>query len=185
MNYIGKLRPVSDTDLELMRNWRNAPEVRANMYTRHEITLEEHRAWWIRTSERQDQAYFMYEFEQRPLGIVGFTKIDTINRNCSWAFYSAPNAPRGTGSRMEFLAIEHVFCTLALHKLYCEVLGFNTAVIQMHEKFGFSVEGCLREHHKVDGFYTDIVLLAQFSDEWAKIRGAIEAKLIARLRSRV
>ena len=59
MNEIGTLRSVADAEVELMRTWRNEPAVRKNMFTQHEISREEHLAWWKKTKERTDQKYFM------------------------------------------------------------------------------------------------------------------------------
>lgn len=177
MDNLGTLRHIRTAELELMRSWRNAPEVRANMYTRHEISLEEHLAWWEKTSQRDDQTYFMYEHEGSPRGIVGITAIDRVNSNCSWAFYAAPHAPRGTGSRMEFLALEHVFGQLKLHKLHCEVLAFNEPVIKLHQKFGFNVEGVFKEHHLNGTAYVDIFRLGLLDREWASQRDVILQKL--------
>ena len=106
---IGILRPFVYDELELVREWRNAPSVRSNMYSRHEISAEEHLSWWERTRNRSDQRYLMYEYAGTPLGVVAFTGIDPVNENSSWAFYSSPNAVRGTGSRMEILALDHAF----------------------------------------------------------------------------
>lgn len=179
MNTLGKLRAIQDDELSLMLSWRNAPAVRANMYTRHEISEDEHRAWWSRTCQRTDQSYFMYEHETQPLGIVGITAIDMVNSNCSWAFYASPQAPKGTGSRMEYLALEYVFGSLELNKLYCEVLAFNTPVIKLHQKFGFVVEGVLRQHHQVDGEFIDIHRLGLLQAEWARKRMEMLNKLTA------
>lgn len=183
MNSLGQLRPIQDRELSLMLSWRNAPAVRANMYTRHVISEQEHVAWWSRTSQRADQLYFMYENASQPLGIVGITSIDTMNSNCSWAFYAAPGAPKGTGSRMEYLALEHVFSELKLHKLYCEVLAFNTPVIKLHRKFGFVDEGILRQHHQVDGKYIDIQRLGLLQPEWGDKQVEMLSKLTSILKS--
>lgn len=182
MPSIGTLRPIATSELELMRSWRNAPGVRANMYTRHEISADEHRAWWERTQQRLDQQYFMYEFSGKPVGIVGFTAIDHVNGNCSWAFYAAPDAVKGTGSRMEVLALDHAFCDLKLHKLYCEVLSFNTPVIKLHQKFGFQLEGIFREHHRGDDAFVDIYRLGLLSTEWLAKRAEMITKLTAQIR---
>lgn len=134
-------------------------------------------AWWERTRQRTDQYYFMYEDWSIPLGIVGFTMVDRVNSNCSWAFYASPDAPRGTGSRMEFLALDEVFSNMRLHKLYCEVLAFNMPVIGLHRKFGFRIEGTFRGQHLRDGAFVDIVRLGILSQEWAHRRGAMQAVL--------
>lgn len=160
-----------------MLSWRNAPNVRANMYTRHEISIDEHLAWWSRVQSRTDQKYFMYEVGGVPSGIVGFMGIDTESRNSSWAFYASSDAPKGTGSKMEFLALEYAFHQLSLHKLYCEVLSFNSPVIKLHQKFGFTVEGIFREHHKVDEVFVDVYRLGLFSREWEEHRVVMRDKI--------
>jgi len=177
MTDLGHLRDIRESELDLMLSWRNAPSVRANMYTRHEISAAEHQAWWQRTAQRDDRRYFMYERDGVPSGIVGFTAIDHVNGNCSWAFYAATDAARGTGSRMEYLALEHVFETMGLRKLYCEVLAFNAAVITLHRKFGFQVEGRFREHHAADGEHVDIFRLGLLAPEWAVRRQEMLGKL--------
>ncbi len=181
MNRFGKLRSVADHEVACMREWRNMPAVRKNMYTRHEISAEEHAQWWARTSARADQAYAMYENAAgRACGVVGMTQIDRTHLNCSWAFYTAPEAPRGTGSCMEFLAIERAFLDWGMHKLCCEVLDFNTPVIKMHRKFGFQIEGVLRQQHQVDGTFHDIYRMGLLASEW---RGGCRAAMLERLLS--
>jgi UDP-4-amino-4,6-dideoxy-N-acetyl-beta-L-altrosamine N-acetyltransferase len=174
---LGLLREVCTNDLEMILAWRNAPSVRANMYTRHEISLQEHFAWWQRLQLRDDQQYFIYEYNGKPTGVVGFNEIDLINSISSWAFYSAPDAPKGTGSRMEFLALDHAFTAMRLHKLACEVLAFNSAVIKLHQKFNFQVEGVLREHHLIRDEYVDIYKMGILSREWGSHRAFMYKKL--------
>lgn len=183
MNKFGILRGIEDEELELMRAWRNEPAVRANMYTRHEISREEHLTWWEKTKIRTDQKYFMYEMTGVPVGIAAFTGIDIRSQNSAWAFYASPSAPKGTGSRMEFLMLEHAFNELQLHKLYCEVLAFNASVIKLHQKFGFNVEGVFRQQHKVNDDFVDIYRLGIFASEWREHRQAMHEKLIAQKRT--
>ena len=180
---LGCLRVIKPMELELMLSWRNAPSVRANMYSRHEISLAEHRAWWERIQTRSDQQYYMYEYQGTALGIVAFNGIDEVNRNSSWAFYSSPDAPKGTGSRMEYLALEHAFSGIRLHKLCCEVLAFNAPVIRLHEKFGFKVEGILRDQHMKDDSFVDIYRLGMLASEWATKRDLMLNKLLHLLNS--
>lgn len=170
MQEFGKLRNIRDAELKLMLSWRNAPNVRKNMYTRHEISLDEHLLWWASVQKNDSQEYLIFEQNGEPLGVVGFGDIDSRSMNASWAFYASPDAPKGTGSKMEFLALEYAFKHLGLHKLYCEVLAFNTPVIRLHEKYGFQVEGIMREHHKLDDAYVDIYKLGILSPEWVNKR---------------
>jgi len=147
------------------------------MYTQHEISREEHLAWWEGAVNRPENLYLMYEYDDRPLGVVYFNKIDKASENAAWGFYASPEAPRGTGSKMEFLALDYAFNNLRLHKLYCEVLAYNSAVIKLHGKFGFSQEGIFKEQFKRGGNYIDIYRLGMLSSDWRKVRSEIEFKI--------
>lgn len=166
MKELGVLRKMSRGDLEQILEWRNAPSVAEKMYTRHKISLEEHREWWEKTRGDKRCQYFIYESYGFAKGVVSFTDINISNRNCFWAFYADPDAAKGTGSCMEFLALDHAFRELCLEKISCEVLAFNKPVIGLHQKFGFVVEGVFRGHHFWDGEFVDIWRLGLMRSEW-------------------
>jgi UDP-4-amino-4,6-dideoxy-N-acetyl-beta-L-altrosamine N-acetyltransferase len=162
-----------------MRTWRNASGVRANMYTQHEISTEEHLAWWQRTCQNAGHQYFMYVYNTAPTGIASLNGIDRDSLCSSWAFYVSPDAPRGSGSRLEFLMLDHAFATLGLNKLHCEVLAFNTAVIKMHQKFGFREEGIFRHQYKNGDRFVDIHRLGILAEEWNAMRQDMHERLLS------
>lgn len=174
---MAQLREIRDDEVELMLDWRNAPTVRRHMYNSHVIQREDHVEWWKHTKANIDSEYFMYEDNERPIGIVAFTGINRAQSNSSWAFYAAPDAPRGTGSQMELLALDYAFGELDLHKLYCEVLSTNHAVVRLHEKFGFNIEGTFREQFRQEGMFIDIVRLGILKREWLVARPALAEKI--------
>lgn len=170
MGSVGLLRSIGFQDLDLILSWRNAPQVRKNMYSQHEITREEHLEWWRGIASSGDKKYFIYELNGAPHGVVGITDINQNHNTCSWAFYSSESAPRGIGSCMELLALEYIFYNLKIYKLNCEVFQFNAPVLRMHTKFGFIVEGVFQKGYLLDGERVDIVRLALFSNKWAEHR---------------
>ena len=174
---ISRLRPMSDGDLDMVREWRNAPAIRENMYTSHEISRQEHIAWWEKTKAAIDSRYLIYETNNVPIGVISFNKIDRTNNNAFWAFYASPEAKRGTGSQMELLALDFAFTELNLHKLSCEVLGFNSRVVRLHQKFGFLIEGTFREQFAKDGQWHDVYRLGILACEWRKLRDEIRSRL--------
>ena len=178
---IGTLRPMQDSDLKMVLSWRNAPDVRKNMYTQQEITLASHRQWWEKTKTDPSCQYFIFEAGGTAIGAVNFTEISSIHKTAFWGFYTGPEAPRGTGSRMELLALDHAFGPLALNKLCCEVLGFNQAVISLHHKFGFSEEGLFKAQKNLNNRYEDVHRLAIFAHDWAAARPKLLAKILGRL----
>ncbi|WP_367987885.1 UDP-4-amino-4,6-dideoxy-N-acetyl-beta-L-altrosamine N-acetyltransferase [Vibrio sp. NTOU-M3] len=169
--------PLSPNDLDMILEWRNAPEVRSKMYTSHEISLEEHKAWFKRLKEDKTKAYFLAQLNGKAVGVVGFSEINIVHRIATWAFYTSPNAPRGTGSLMEYYALEYAFTALKLHKLRCEVLGFNQVVVKLHKKFGFIEEGKHRDAFFDGQAYHDIVHLGILAQEWEAVKSDLQTKL--------
>lgn len=168
------LRVMRDDDVERVRYWRNLERVRRNMYTDHLISDDEHRAWFESVRDRPDTRLLIYEEESIPIGFVSFTGINIRDQRATWAFYiGAESVRRGAGSRMEFLALDYAFDSLALRKLTCEVLAFNHSVVKMHRKFGFVEEGVLREHVRKSDRFEDVIQLAIFSNMWKEQRSRL------------
>lgn len=172
------LRPMLDIDKDLILAWRNSERVRRNMYTDHLITQQEHDAWFTRASKDAKSAYFVFLHQDKPIGFVSFTNIDNVHGRCYWAFYlGETDVPRGCGAAMEYLALDHAFSVMKIRKLCCEVFAFNSAVIKMHQKFGFIQEGRLAKHHLKNGQYEDIVCLAKFASDWETERTKLKQRI--------
>lgn len=175
------LRSLTEEDLPFVRAWRNAPEVRQNMYSRHEISEAEHRTWFHRMEQDPQALWFIHEDEAGQAdGVVYFTQYRPSNGSAFWGFYAGTGAKPGVGVIMEFDALELAFSELGLHKLNCEVLVSNTQVVNLHQKCGFSQEGLFRDFHFDGEHYVDVVRLGILASEWAARREGIQAR-IARL----
>jgi UDP-4-amino-4,6-dideoxy-N-acetyl-beta-L-altrosamine N-acetyltransferase len=161
---------MTRADLDTVLEWRNRPDVRANMYTNHVISCDEHSAWWGRTEKDTTKRYFVFVLDGAPSGVIAFTEISERHRTATWAFYSSNPQRRGIGTLMEEAALDYAFRTLGLEKLSCEVLGFNTPVVKFHRKFGFRVEGLFRKQYLTDDGYTDVFRLALFRKDWEAMR---------------
>lgn len=174
-----RLRDVQEGDQEQMRRWRNLDEVARYMYTAHEITIEEHGAWFRSMLDDHSSKYWIIEWNSEGVGVANLYAIDPRHRRCGWAFYLASPGVRGhgVGSMVEYLVLKHVFEDLELNKLCCEVLASNEAVVAMHKRFGFGQEGYFREHVVKDGGPHDVVFLAMLRSDWLEQRPAIEQRL--------
>ena len=163
---------------DLILPWRNAPEVRRVMYTRHLISDEEHRAWFegIQADPRRC-SYLHISAAGTPDGVVNFTDIDTVQRAAFWGFYTRPDAPPGTGTCILFEALDYAFGELGLYKLNAEVLDGNPASLQLHEKCGFKVEGTFRAQYFDGEQRLDVIRLGLLADEWAERRDAVCARI--------
>lgn len=173
------LRPLTEEDLPLVRAWRNAPEVRRNMYTKHEITEAEHQAWFGMLMDDQRSRWFIHENAVgQPDGVVYFTDLQPLNRSAFWGFYAAPNAPLGTGTRLGWDALEKAFSGMELHKLNAEAMANNEESLRFQKKLGFCEEGLFRDFHLDGQSYVDVVRLGILDTEWALKREEIRTRIV-------
>jgi UDP-4-amino-4,6-dideoxy-N-acetyl-beta-L-altrosamine N-acetyltransferase len=158
--------------------WRNAPEVRLNMFTKHEITAAEHKAWFARLKDDATASWFIHEDATgQSDGVVYFTQLRSSSRNAFWGFYVAPNALPGTGTRLGLDALDHAFTVLRLHKLNAEAIASNVASLRFQEKIGFKEEGQFRDFHFDGKNYVNVVRLGILTTEWRVKRDEIQARI--------
>lgn len=172
------LRRLAEQDLELVLDWRNSEQVRANMFTDRIISFDEHRKWFQNLQQSGTAQTMVFEYLQKPYGIVNITQISQQNQTCYWGFYMGePDRPKGLGTVMGYLAIEYIFNTLDMRKLYAEVLDFNTISQNYHEKLGFQQEGHLVEHVWKNGSYRDVFLNSLFRKRWTVLREPLRSSI--------
>jgi len=177
------LTAICEDDLEIILKWRNEQAVRKNMYTSHEITWNEHLEWFASIQTDDSQLFYMFNDGSGDVGVIYYSQYQPDRGNAFWGFYASPDAPAGTGLRMEYAALTHAFENLKLHKLNCEVIAYNREVINLHLKTGFIEEGIIRDFHYSAGQYHDVVRMGMLDSEWIKVKEKLSQR-IARLESR-
>lgn len=131
------VRPMQLADLDQVRAWRNAPDIRKHMRNTHEISAAEHQTWFERATNDPGKALLIFESALRSLGFVQFDGIKT-GKLAEWGFYTAPDAPKGTGSKLGKAALDYAFNNLKLHAVFGRAKPDNTASINFHQKLGFT-----------------------------------------------
>ncbi|WP_211238786.1 UDP-4-amino-4,6-dideoxy-N-acetyl-beta-L-altrosamine N-acetyltransferase [Guyparkeria sp. SB14A] len=168
----GGLRRMHAGDLDRVLAWRNHPEVRRYMYTQHVIGRDEHQAWFERAHADPSKHLLVFEREGQPGGFVNVTIVDEIARRAEWGFYLAPDARRGSGSRLGEQTLAYVFGDLKLHKLCGEALAYNERSVRFHERLGFRQEARLRDHHFDGSRYHDVIGFGLLAAEWLRGSGS-------------
>ncbi|WP_018145936.1 UDP-4-amino-4,6-dideoxy-N-acetyl-beta-L-altrosamine N-acetyltransferase [Thioalkalivibrio sp. AKL6] len=165
------LRPLAADDLEMVRAWRNHPDVRRFMYTQHTVERDEHEGWFEVAASNPDKNLLIFERGGVPSGFVNVTIADPSARRAEWGFYLAPNAEKGSGFLLGQLALGHVFRDLGQHKLCGEALAYNHRSIRFHERLGFRQEACLRDHHFDGNQFHDVIGFGLLATEWLEEKG--------------
>jgi UDP-4-amino-4,6-dideoxy-N-acetyl-beta-L-altrosamine N-acetyltransferase len=161
----GIVRRMNADDLARVLGWRNHPDVRAFMFTQHEISAEEHALWFARAEADPARHLLIYELAGEPLGFASLARQDESGA-ADWGFYLAPGAPRGAGTGLGAAVLDHAFAVLRLDEVRGEALAFNTASIRMHEKLGFRRQGERRQPDDRGGGDHAVICFVLRRDEW-------------------
>jgi UDP-4-amino-4,6-dideoxy-N-acetyl-beta-L-altrosamine N-acetyltransferase len=174
-----ELKKVELDDIELIRMWRNSKDVSQYMYSENMISSDQQLQWFNKIKTDNTSEYWIIMFDQKKIGLASITGINSILQSCYWAFYLGDLSIRGAGigGKVEYKILEHVFESLKLNKLRCEVLVSNENVIKMHEKYGFRREAFYREHVIKNGVKIDVVGLAILKSEWDFLKSNLKSKI--------
>lgn len=156
---------MQEADLERVLSWRNDPKIRRNMYSRHEISFEEHARWFAKASQQPERHLLVFEMNKTPLGFVNIHQIAN-GGIADWGFYAAPEASKGTGRALGQATLRYAFSVLKLHKLCGQAIGFNEQSIRLHLNLGFQREGVLRQQYFDGQQYHDVVCFGLLVSEW-------------------
>lgn len=161
----GSIRSVQMEDIELILTWRNHPDVRRFMFSQSEISIDEHRAWYEKSSIDPRRHLLVYEEGDVPLGFANVTEISE-GGVADWSFHVSPSAPRGTGTRLGLSLLDYSFSVLRLHKVCGQVLDYNERSIKLHQRLGFVQEGFLQDQFYDGRGYCSIYCFGLISSNW-------------------
>lgn len=174
------LRELCHFDRSRLLSWRNRPDVRAGMYTDHEISEHEHNAWFARRLADSPKTHWILVANSQPIGLIAMTNIE--HGRGSMAYYIGEQEFRGKGygAAGEYLVLEKAFTDLKLRKVWCEVLATNEGPIALHKRFGFTHEATLL-NHVVKGHMTyNVIGLGLMAEQWLASRDEHRQRLTAK-----
>ena len=181
MGQMLKLIEIDELDLQTLMYWRMLPGVTKYMYTEPQLTIEMQNKWFEGINNDPTCKHWIIKLENKKIGIVNLTNIDTQNSRCSWGHYIADPLLRGKGIGriLEYNIYDYVLLELKLNKLMVEILAFNEHAISLHEKCGSQIEGILRQHIKKGNNYYDLVVMGILREKWIEQRKNLDYKKIS------
>lgn len=162
-------RPVVLEDAAMMLEWRNREPVRRGMFHSRAFTLEEQIPWLRSRIESDSSFYFIFQFQGRPAGVFGVYDVDPGQGVGEWVYFMGPRfpeLPKGAGAAMEFIALDTFFYEVGIRRLWGRTLKSNERVWRIHQRFGFRIEGAMREHAVKDGELIDMLIVGLLEREW-------------------
>ncbi|MBL4930350.1 GNAT family N-acetyltransferase [Clostridium paridis] len=171
-----KLIPLNYGHIETLYNW-NLHEKELENFTCRPIikyeSLQEYLSSTInRISEGKIKVYVLVEEKtNKPLGRISLFDFNKRNHSAEFGYY-LPKVYRGKG--LGKILLSDLLKTiweqdeLNLNKVYATTSSNNIASIKLLEKFGFKLDGVLREHYWINDARYNQLIYSMLKYEWTK-----------------
>lgn len=160
------LRPVEESDLELLKEWRNSADYMATCTTSGIcVSVEELRK---QITNRPFQ-FMITHIRKGPIGTIFANKANLVDGHLFiTTFLDSSFRNRGYGPIALILAIDFSFTHYPLRKIYFDVYASNQNSRSSFEgglkHLGFEREGVFREHRFYNGVYLDMIRFSIFRE---------------------
>lgn len=167
-----RLRGVEETDFEYFFKWELDSESARMDDEIWYPTSSASRREWVQSQTKLTGAddEFRFTIVTHDNIVLGTLNTHTINRRCGTFMYGVYIAPeqrkKGYASEAIKLTLRYYFHERRYQKVNAEVYAFNAASIQLHEQFGFMLEGRLRRMVYTNGAYHDALIYGMTREEF-------------------
>ncbi|WP_291321196.1 GNAT family N-acetyltransferase [Desulfonatronospira sp.] len=165
------LEPVKHSDIEMVRNWRNDPNVAGFMHFRDHITREMQEKWF-QSINSPSNAYFIIFIDNRPVGMTELKKIDHAQKTAEGGIFFHDSTLRHSIYPYAVILLRNRFGfnDLKLNSLYAHILDDNHRAIRFNRSLGYiPTEQC-----EEPGKRLYILTRDRFFESVAKYRNILE-----------
>ena len=167
------VRPVQESDLEQIMNWRMDPEITKYMNTNPKLTLEGQKLWFAKIQENTDVRYWIIEVDGQPAGVINLTGLNREDGVLGWAYYVGEKKLRSMklALALEMNLYDHIFDVLGKKALVGDIFTLNKGVIQLHLLCGSRIVEEKKNHVCKEGVWYDVTFMEMTAEHWNEIRG--------------
>lgn len=180
------LRAVEPADLQLLQGWRNIASFRRNFREIRELNSVNQEQWFNRLNQSANDFMFTivrHSNDQHidhcdnnsyePIGACGLLYVNWIIRSADFSFYIGHEEQYidnyGYADEAVRLLLRYGFDNLNLHKIWMELYEFDSVKLDFFvNRFGFQVDGILRDNCFEDGRYWNSNMISLLSDDYRK-----------------
>ena len=168
-----RLRPMEESDLKMVFDWRNSDRVRLNMFESEPILWENHLKWFGNLQGNPESKAFMFEFQGDILGVVCAKAVELEKMRWIWGCYLGDkNIFPGAGTIMGILALVQLFEILCVEELIGEMVSANHVSDKFNARIGFRTVSHFTKTTS-SGREVPATLLSQTKREWLANKPAL------------
>jgi diamine N-acetyltransferase len=167
------LRPLEASDLAILRQWANDPDIRA--LTGEVLPMSQAGAdeFLERVRTERDRVWLVVVVKEtgQVIGEAGLLRMFHAWRTTDLTLIVGDKAAQGRGYGTEaiVLLLDYAFGHLNFHRVAVGVVGFNDRALRFYEKVGFRREGIQRDGYYWQHRYHDFVMMSLLEDEFRAV----------------
>ncbi|MFH2143601.1 MAG: GNAT family N-acetyltransferase [Bacteroidota bacterium] len=163
------LRRIEESDIELVRTWRNKDEIRKNMLFQEYITPEMQKKWFD-SINNFSHSYYIIEYNNEKIGLINEKNIDTENNTVESGLFLFGEKHYGSFIPViaSIILIEIGYYLFEGNIGYIHVRKDNKKAIEYNETIGYYI---LEE---MEEFYIMAITKQSFESKTVKLRNAIK-----------
>jgi UDP-4-amino-4,6-dideoxy-N-acetyl-beta-L-altrosamine N-acetyltransferase len=179
---IVEIKRISGNDKASLRQWRNDPAVSKWMYTNHEISEEEHNAWFNNMLVDASKVYWTIVVDGIGVGAIFLTGVSSQRNSCEWGMYLADVGVRGKGvaKAASVLSFRYAFDDLGVDVVNCEAVIQNEVAIGLYESVGYVRTRTSADTVKRGDEMLSVVSLSLTRESWGMIESQVLQNLVER-----
>lgn len=133
-----QMRPMVESDLKMVLDWRNSGRIRNVMVNTIQITFEEHLAWYNHKKNERPCRYFIFYHKARPIGYIGYNDF-VAGESCDPGMYigEMDDVPANAGFAVFYFSTEYAFEYLNMKYIHSLVSSDNKKSVSGTEMLGF------------------------------------------------
>lgn len=160
-------RPLKHSDLEIRVKWLNNPMVSRYLGSnvREGTTLAKQEEWFSKYKDDKSRELFVILADDIPVGNVGITNINLLDRNASLFIMIGEESYWGKGIAKEAIRyiVNYGFDKLNLHKIWLYVYSINERARNLYRSVEFIEEARLKAMVIIDNKFYDEIVMAIFN----------------------
>jgi len=166
-----KFRPLEDSDLKKLRDWRNSNHVKRTTREYRLLNMFNQKSWFESIHKQnppQDIMFGIINKKKSLIGVCGLTYIDWKNRHAEISIYLDGKNWQKKKETFDAIIVlcKYGFDEIGLHKLYVEIYSFVDETIDLYKLLNFKRDGILRDTIWRNGKWWNSYIFSKLENEF-------------------
>ena len=164
------LRPLADSDTDLILRWRADPMVVHRLFSERPPTRAEHEVWLrsMRAAGNRLEFVIVSKDDNRPCGTIGLSRITGTEAEYGVMIGEPDRRERGIALEASEVLLDFAFNVLKLEHVMLSMFADNAEARRLYRRVGFTEDSSMGREQVKDGVRRSIAVMRLKRSEWSE-----------------